>query len=125
MLTLVDADTALVVIVKLADEAPVGTLTLLGVAATLVFALASETTEPPEGAAAVRATVPTVDVPPTTLFDPNDNENSAGDAFVPPVTTQMSPSTRELEVVAMSRTHVVLFGNPANVVTGKLTLVAP
>ena len=125
MLTVLDAETVFVLTVKLAEDAPAGTVTLEGTETTLVFPLESETTEPPEGAAAVNATVPTVEFPPTTLFDPTVSEKSTGAVFAPPLTTQMPVWRKSLDVVATSFVHDVLFGNPVNVETGKLALVAP
>jgi len=62
----VTAVTDVVVIVKVALVAPAGTVTLAG---TVVAAELSEsvTTTPPEGAAALRVTVPVAELPPTTL----------------------------------------------------------
>src|SRR5262249_49162227 len=62
----VDAATDVGVIVKLATVAPAATVTL---AATVTAVELSETvtTIPPEGAGALRVTVPVVEVPPTTL----------------------------------------------------------
>ena len=64
MVTAVDADTELVVIVKLALVAPAGTVTLAGVAAAVLLS-ESATTAPPDGAAPVSVTVPCEEPPPT------------------------------------------------------------
>jgi hypothetical protein len=52
---------------KLADVAPAGTITLVGVVA-LADELVSATTAPPVGAAASRYTVPRTGSPPSTLI---------------------------------------------------------
>src|SRR4051794_22215991 len=62
--TAVDAATVLVVTVKVALVAPAGTVTLAGTFAAAVLLLASVTTIPPAGAAAVRVTVPVEELPP-------------------------------------------------------------
>ena len=66
MVAEVEAVTEVVVIVKLALVAPAATVTLSG---TVVAAELSEsvTTAPPEGAAALKVTVPVEELPPTTL----------------------------------------------------------
>ena len=53
---------------KVALEAPAGTVTLAGTVAALVLLLDSVTTAPPEGAALVRLAVPCEPLPPTTLI---------------------------------------------------------
>jgi hypothetical protein len=68
MLTVVDANTALVLTVNVALVAPAATITLDGVLATFVLLLESVTTAPPEGAAALRVTVPVEDCTPPTTF---------------------------------------------------------
>ena len=66
MIAEVEAVTEVVVIVKLALVAPAATVTLAG---TVTAAELSEsvTTAPPEGAAALKVTVPVEGLPPTTL----------------------------------------------------------
>ena len=59
--------TANVVIVKLADVWPPGTLTMPGARATFALLVASVTEIPPAGAGALRNTVPVALVPPRTL----------------------------------------------------------
>jgi hypothetical protein len=67
IVTLVVLETARVETVKFALVAPAGTVTLLGTVATLVLLLLRFTTNPPDGAGAVRVTVPVLLLPPTTL----------------------------------------------------------
>ena len=59
--------TANVVIVKLADVWPPGTLTMPGARATFALLVASVTEIPPAGAGALKNTVPVAFVPPRTL----------------------------------------------------------
>ena len=66
IVTLVALETACVETVKFALVAPAGTVTVLGTVATLVLLLRF-TTNPPDGAGAVRVTVPVLLLPPTTL----------------------------------------------------------
>ena len=66
IVTAVEAETADVVIVKLALVAPAPTVTLAGVAADALLS-ESVTTAPPAGAAPVSVTVPCEELPPTTL----------------------------------------------------------
>ena len=61
----VDAATLVVVIAKVALVAPCATVTLAGTVAALLLSL-SVTTNPPDGAAAVKVTVPCDGLPPTT-----------------------------------------------------------
>ena len=58
IVTLVALETAFVLTVKFAPVAPAGTITVLGTAATLGLLLLRFTTNPPDGAGAVRVTVP-------------------------------------------------------------------
>src|SRR5205814_425461 len=64
MVTNVLFPTANVVIVKLADVWPPGTLTMPGARATFALLVASVTEIPPAGAGALRNTVPVAVVPP-------------------------------------------------------------
>src|SRR5882762_5868226 len=66
MVTVVDAATALVLIVNVALVAPAATVTLDGVLA-VVLLLERVTTAPPEGAAPLSVTVPVEECPPVTL----------------------------------------------------------
>ena len=67
IVTLVTLETGFVATMKFALVAPAGTVTLLGTVATLVLLLLRFTTNPPDGAGAVRVTVPVLLLPPTTL----------------------------------------------------------
>src|SRR4051794_8352661 len=58
--------TTLVVIVKLLLVDPAGTVTLAGTVAAVGLSLVNATVKPPDGAAAVRVTVPVEGLPPTT-----------------------------------------------------------
>jgi hypothetical protein len=57
-----------VVTVKVTEVAPCGTVTAAGTLAAEGFELESDTTAPPEGAAAVRVTVPVLDWPLTIVL---------------------------------------------------------
>jgi hypothetical protein len=65
--TLVFEETRCVLTAKFALVFPAGTVTLDGTVATEVLLLESVTTAPPEGAAAVRVTVPVELFPPLTV----------------------------------------------------------
>jgi len=67
IVTLVALETARVETVKVALVVPAGTVTVLGTVATLGLLLLRFTTNPPDGAGAVRVTVPVLLLPPTTL----------------------------------------------------------
>src|SRR4029453_12021565 len=67
MVTDVLFPTANVVIVKLADVWPPGTLTMPGARATFALLVASVTEIPPAGAGALKNTVPVAFVPPLTV----------------------------------------------------------
>ncbi len=74
--------TALVVMVKFALSAPAATVTLEGVAAAGSL-LESVTTAPPDGAAAVKVTVPVEEFPPATLVGLMETAESAGPEEAP------------------------------------------
>jgi len=67
MVTAVDEPTALVVMVKVALIAPLGTVTLAGTVATPGLLLDRETSAPPLLAGPVSVTVPVEELPPVTL----------------------------------------------------------
>jgi hypothetical protein len=77
MLTLVDGALELVLIVKLADDAPPGTVTLEGTVATEVLLLDSATTAPPDGAGPLSPTVPWLVPPPVTEVGESVSEPNA------------------------------------------------
>jgi hypothetical protein len=76
MVAIVDAVTAVVVIVKVALVAPAATVTLAGAAAAGLL-LESVTLNPPAGAADVNVTVPCEDEPPVTLVGLTATADSA------------------------------------------------
>jgi hypothetical protein len=81
MVTDRESFTAVVLTVKVPLVAPAGTVTLAGTLATAGLLLDSDTTSPPEGAAAVNVTVPVTGLPPTTfvwLSVSDDTEAPAG-----------------------------------------------
>ena len=80
MLTVVDAATALVLIVNVALVAPAAIVTLDGVLAAVVLLLESVTTAPPEGAAPLSVTVPVEEFPPVTLAGFTESEERVTDA---------------------------------------------
>jgi hypothetical protein len=67
MVTVVDAATALVLIVNVALVVPAGTVTLEGTLAAAVSLLESAICAPPDGAAPLSVTVPVEEFPPWTL----------------------------------------------------------
>lgn len=80
IVTAVDAATAVVATAKVALVAPCATVTVAGTVAAVLLRL-SVTTNPPEGAAAVKVTVPCDVVPPTTdagLTDTAESEAAGG-----------------------------------------------
>ena len=70
--------TTLVVMLKVALSAPAATVTVDGVVAADVSLLESETTAPPEGAAAVKVTVPVEELPPVTVAGLTETAESEG-----------------------------------------------
>src|SRR2546428_8173476 len=78
MVTGVDGPTGLVLTVKVAVVAPLGTVTPAGTVATLVLLLESETSAPLLGAGALSVTVPVEELPPVTLVGLRLSEASVG-----------------------------------------------
>ena len=68
MVTCVVLETCWVAMVKLAEDCPAGTVMEPGTLATDGLLLLNCTVKPPEGAAAVRVTVPVLLLPPTTVL---------------------------------------------------------
>lgn len=77
-MTDVDADTDLLVTVKLALVAPAAMVMLAGTVAAAVLLLDRETSAPPDGAAPVSVTVPCERLPPTTLVGLSVSVESVG-----------------------------------------------
>ena len=107
--------------VKLALVCPACTLTLEGTVATDVLALESVTVAPPEGAAALRVTVPLELFPPVTLVglrvsDESVTEDDEG-LIVSVACWEVLPSVAVIVAVVIEETNVV--------VTVKLALVDP
>jgi hypothetical protein len=63
---------------KLAEVAPAATVTLTGTVATEELVLTSVITAPPEGAAALKVTVPVDPTPPVTLVGFSESEEITG-----------------------------------------------
>ena len=76
MVTVVEAETALVLTVNVALVAPAAIVTLVGVRATVVLLLERTTCAPPAGAGPLSVTVPVEEFPPTTLVGFSANELS-------------------------------------------------
>ena len=116
-----DALTAMVVTVKFALVDPAGTVTLVGTLAAVELS-ASVTTAPPEGAAAVKVTVPVEDLPPATLVgltDTEDKDAAVVDAgFTVSVADRNTPPS---DAVMLTKVEAVT----ELVVSVKLALVAP
>jgi len=114
----VAAATVLVVTVKVADDDPVGTVTLTGTVAAAVLLLDKLTTAPPVGAAAVRVTVP-VDgtVPATSVGFKLNEDNAAGAVTVSEVVLVIPPYVPEIVTEVEAAT--------AFVVMIKVAVVAP
>jgi hypothetical protein len=90
MVTGIDWETGVVVIVKLADVAPCGTVTDDGTVAAFVALLASATTNPPAGAAPVRPTCPSGFLPPGVVATVLTADNvTAGSCATPVVGTRV------------------------------------
>lgn len=118
--------TALVVIVNVADDVPVATVTVAG---TVAGSLPDNaTTAPPAGAAALRVTVPITELPPTTLAVLSvmvDRAEPAvtvsGDACVLPLTDAVIVA----EPADTPVTVIVALDAPAGTVTGVCTDATP
>src|SRR5258705_294445 len=78
MVTVVEAETALVLTVNVALVAPATTVTLAGTRATVVLLLESATCAPPAGAGPLNVTAPVDEFPPVTLVGLNVSGASVG-----------------------------------------------
>src|SRR5258706_3832620 len=78
IVTVVEAETALVLTVNVALVAPAATVTLAGTRATVVLLLESATCAPPAGAGPLNVTAPVDEFPPVTLVGFNASEASVG-----------------------------------------------
>jgi hypothetical protein len=83
------ADTDCALTVKFALVLPDDTVTLDGTVATEVLLLESETTEPPDGAAALKITVPCDAFPPCTLVGLRVSEETLGPEEPPGFTVKL------------------------------------
>lgn len=84
----VEVVTAWVVTVNVRLVAPAATVTLPGTVAAAVLLLESETTLPPDGAAADNVTVPVDDAPPFKVVGLSDSDDSVGALTAPGVTVR-------------------------------------
>src|SRR5258705_413574 len=82
MVTVVEAETVLVLTVNVALVAPAATVTLAGTRATVVLLLESATCAPPAGAGPLNVTVPVDEFPPTTLVGFNASGASETEAVL-------------------------------------------
>ena len=123
IVTELDSVTAVVVTVELAEVDPAATVTLAGAVAAVLL-LVSVTTTPPVGAAAVKATVPLEEVPPTTLAgltDTSDKLAAAGAACgVKRRVAENGP--KPAEFCARTRHHRRLAGRPPIVACETVTV---
>ncbi len=108
MVTEVVVVTELVVTVKLWLVVPAVTVTLDGTWATDELLLESETTAPPEGAAALRVTVPVDQLPPTTLLGLRAREDNAGEA-VPMQPGKLKEAIRVLQATPLVGWYSVVY----------------
>lgn len=116
--TVVFEKTRLVLTVKFALVFPADTVTLDGTVATEVLLLESVTTAPPEGAAAVRVTVPVELFPPLTLVGLRVNEERVtvpAGVMVNVACCELLPSVAVITAVVVLLTDVVVTVNVADV----------
>src|ERR687887_701956 len=116
MLTLVNALTALVVMLNVALVAPAATVTLAGTDAAGLL-LESATCAPPEGAGPFSVTVPELGLPPVTLAGLMPSEEITGGSTVSEALCVAPPDVPEIVTAVAVAT--------AFVVTLKVALVAP
>jgi hypothetical protein len=116
MTTLLFEETRCVLTAKFALVFPAGTVTLDGTVATEVLLLESVTTAPPEGAAAVRVTVPVELFPPLTMVGLRVSEESVtADArvMVRDACAELDPRVAVITAVVVVVTDVVVIVNVA------------
>ena len=118
MTTLVFENTRWVFTVKLALVCPADTVTLDGTVATDVLLLESVTVAPPDGAAAVRVTVPVELFPPLTLVGLRVNEERVtvpAGVMVNVACCELLPNVAVITAVVVVVTEVVVTVNEAPV----------
>ena len=118
MATLVAEETDEVEIVKVTDVAPAATVTLPGTVAAALL-LETDTTAPPEGAAAVRVTVPWEEAPPVRLAGLTETVDSAAGCGL---TTSVAPVDTPLYEAVM---ETLVAEETDAVETVKVAVVAP
>lgn len=115
-MTLVLDDTLCVLTVKLALVLPADTVTLDGTVTTDVLLLVSGTTTPPEGAAALRVTVPVELLRPVTLVGFRVSEERVtlpAGVMVREACAELDPSVAVITAVGVVVTDVVVTVNDA------------
>jgi hypothetical protein len=129
MVTQVDEATELVVTVNVVEVAPAGTVTLQSTCAAAVSLLESATCAPPEGAAALKVTVPVEDSePPTTVAGLTVKEARVGEGGGCGVTVREAvwvtpPKDAEMVTQVDVATALVVTVNVADVLpAGTVTL---
>jgi len=114
--------------VTVALVAPTGTVTLAGTVATAVLLLESVTSAPPEGAAAVKVTVPVEKLPPTTdvgltlTADRLAGAGTAGAACAVKRRVEENGPATPAALMARTRHHKRCAGNPVTVTCETLTV---
>jgi hypothetical protein len=116
-----------VVMLKLANPRPAGTVTVAGVCAAAVLLLVNETTAPPAGAALFRKTVVLIEFPPVAPLTLGVTDSSDNGAFgsaatesqavllAPPAVPVIETDVNELTAFVVTVKLAVLF--PAGIVT--------
>ena len=108
--------------------APTGTVTLAGTVATAVLLLESVTSAPPEGAAAVKVTVPVEKLPPTTdvglmlTADRLAGAGTAGAASAVKRRVEENGPATPAALMARTRHHKRCAGKPVMVTCETLTV---
>ena len=121
MVTGVDAATARVTMLKLALVAPPATVTLAGTV-TAGLLLASATCAPAAGAGPLSVTVPATAVPPVTLAELRESDETTGASTVSETLCVRPPEEAEMLTLADAATALVVMLNvvlvaPAAIVT--------